>query len=87
MPGGPSGRSPVLDHFGMHIDAGQRVGLLGPSGAGKNTVFALLQRAFDPPRGSEVVCNSGQRLCNVSQASLHEAIGVVPQGHPARSAG
>ncbi|WP_233888537.1 ABC transporter ATP-binding protein [Paraburkholderia flagellata] len=73
------GRRPALDHFSVHIDAGQRVGLVGPSGAGKSTVFALLQRAFDPPRGSGAVCISGQRLCDVSLASLHEAIGVVPQ--------
>ncbi|HTR07595.1 MAG TPA: ABC transporter ATP-binding protein [Paraburkholderia sp.] len=73
------GRRPVLDHFSVHIDAGQHVGLVGPSGAGKSTVLALLQRFFDPPRGSGAVCISGQRLCDVNLASLHEAIGVVPQ--------
>ncbi len=73
------GRRPVLDHFSLHIDAGQRVGLVGPSGAGKSTVLALLQRTFDPPRGCGAVAVSGQRLCDVSLASLHEAIAVVPQ--------
>ncbi|MFP3643908.1 ATP-binding cassette domain-containing protein [Paraburkholderia sp. SIMBA_054] len=38
-----AGRRRVLDHFSLHIDAGQRVGLVGPSGAGKSTVLALLQ--------------------------------------------
>jgi ATP-binding cassette, subfamily B, bacterial len=73
------GRRRVLDHFSLHIDAGQRVGLVGPSGAGKSTVFALLQRAFDPPPGCGAVCISGQRLCDISLNSLHDAIGVVPQ--------
>jgi len=73
------GRRRVLDHFSLHIDAGQRVGLVGPSGAGKSTVFALLQRSFDPPHGSGAVCISGQRLCDISLNSLHDAIGVVPQ--------
>jgi ATP-binding cassette subfamily B protein len=69
----------VLEHFSLHIDAGQRVGLVGPSGAGKTTVLALLQRTFDPPRGAGAVSISGQCLVDVSLASLHEAIAVVPQ--------
>ncbi|MBP0595404.1 ABC transporter ATP-binding protein [Paraburkholderia sp. LEh10] len=73
------GRRRVLDHFSLHIDAGQRVGLVGPSGAGKTTVLALLQRTFDPPSGSGAVCISGQRLCDIDLNSLHNAIGVVPQ--------
>jgi ATP-binding cassette subfamily B protein len=74
-----AGRRRVLDHFSLHIDAGQRVGLVGPSGAGKSTVLALLQRAFDPPSGSGAVCISGQRLCDVSLGSLRDAVAVVPQ--------
>jgi len=73
------GRRRVLDHFSLHIDAGQRVGLVGPSGAGKTTVLALLQRSFDPQSGSGAVCISGQRLSDVSLNSLHNAIAVVPQ--------
>jgi ATP-binding cassette subfamily B protein len=73
------GRRPVLDHFSLHIDAGQRVGLVGPSGAGKSTVLALLQRSFDPPRYHGAVTISGQRLSDVSLASVKDAIAVVPQ--------
>ncbi|MBN3761879.1 ABC transporter ATP-binding protein [Burkholderia sp. Ac-20365] len=73
------GRRRVLDHFSLHIDAGQRVGLVGPSGAGKTTVLALLQRSFDPPSGAGAVCISGQRLRDISLGSLHDAVGVVPQ--------
>jgi ATP-binding cassette subfamily B protein len=74
-----AGRRPVLDHFSLHIDAGQRVGLVGPSGAGKSTVLALLQRSFDPSKGCGAVTISGQRLRDVSLASVKDAIAVVPQ--------
>ncbi|MCP3712511.1 ABC transporter ATP-binding protein/permease [Paraburkholderia sp. CNPSo 3274] len=73
------GRRRVLDHFSLHIDAGQRVGLVGPSGAGKSTVLALLLRCFDPAPGAGAVCISGQRLPDVSLKSLHDAVSVVPQ--------
>jgi ATP-binding cassette subfamily B protein len=73
------GRRPVLDHFSLHIDAGQKVGLVGPSGAGKTTILALLQRSFDLPKGFGAVAISGQRLADVSLASVREAIAVVPQ--------
>jgi ATP-binding cassette, subfamily B, bacterial len=73
------GRRRVLDHFSLHIDAGQRVGLVGPSGAGKSTVLALLQRSFDPQPGAGAVCISGQRLSDISLNSLHNVIAVVPQ--------
>jgi ATP-binding cassette, subfamily B, bacterial len=73
------GRRPVLEHFSLHIDAGQRVGLVGPSGAGKSTLLALVQRAFDPPKGCGAVTISGQRLCDMSLGSVKEAIAVVPQ--------
>ncbi|WP_069268997.1 ABC transporter ATP-binding protein, partial [Paraburkholderia nodosa] len=73
------GRRRVLDHFSLHIDAGQRVGLVGVSGAGKSTVLALLLRWFDPPAGAGAVCISGQRLCDVSLRSLHDAVSIVPQ--------
>ncbi|MFC6142790.1 ABC transporter ATP-binding protein [Paraburkholderia silvatlantica] len=73
------GRRRVLDHFSLHIDAGQRVGLVGPSGAGKSTVLALLLRWFDPPAGAGAVCISGQRLSDVSLKSLHDAVSFVPQ--------
>ncbi|WP_035514838.1 ABC transporter ATP-binding protein [Paraburkholderia nodosa] len=73
------GRRRVLDHFSLHIDAGQRVGLVGSSGAGKSTVFALLLRWFDPPAGAGAVCISGQRLSDVSLKSLHDSVSIVPQ--------
>jgi ATP-binding cassette subfamily B protein len=67
----------VLRDFTLHIPTGQRVGLVGRSGAGKSTVLALLQRAYDPERGSVLI--DEQDIGEVTQESLHRAIAVVHQ--------
>ncbi len=56
---------------------GERVGLVGPSGGGKSTVFALLQRFYDVQGGRILI--DGQDIARVTQESLREAIAVVPQ--------
>ena len=68
---------PVLDDVTVSIPAGRRVALVGPSGAGKSTVLALLQRNWDPTAGR--VRLDGVDLCDLTQASLRDAIGVVQQ--------
>jgi len=72
-----SGRRPVLKDFDLHIHAGERVGLIGPSGAGKSTIFALLQRFYDPQSGSVRI--SCQDISRVTLHSLQAAISIVPQ--------
>ncbi len=67
----------VFDTFNLQIPAGQRVGLVGRSGGGKSTVFALLQRFYDVQHGSVAI--DGQDISRVTQHSLREAISVVPQ--------
>jgi ATP-binding cassette subfamily B protein len=67
----------VLSDFTLHIPAGQRIGLVGKSGAGKSTVLALLQRAYDPERGCVLI--DEQNIGEVTQESLHRAIAVVHQ--------
>ncbi len=70
-------RRPILDHFDLHIEPGQRVGLIGKSGAGKSTVLALLQRFYDTQDG--VVKVDGQDVKGLTQDSLRHAIALVPQ--------
>ncbi|WP_454630591.1 ABC transporter ATP-binding protein [Bradyrhizobium cenepequi] len=67
----------VFDKFSLRIQPGQRVGLVGQSGGGKSTLFTLLQRFYDVPRGSITI--DGQDIARVTQQSLREAISVVPQ--------
>ena len=72
----PSGQT-VLKDFTLHVPGGQKVGLVGRSGAGKSTIVALLQRLYDP--GSGEVLIDGQIISHVTQASLRSSIAVVQQ--------
>ncbi len=70
-------RKPILDHFDLHIAAGQRVGLIGKSGAGKTTVLALLQRFYELQGGAIRI--DGEDIAMVTQDSLRHTIALVPQ--------
>src|SRR5579863_5461002 len=67
----------VFEDFNLRIEAGQRVGLIGESGGGKSTVFALLQRFYDVGAGRILI--DGQDIALVTQESLREQISTVPQ--------
>ena len=67
----------LFDNLSLRIEPGQRVGLVGQSGGGKSTLFALLQRLYDVERGGIFV--DGQDIRRVTQESLRAAIAVVPQ--------
>jgi len=67
----------LFDNLNLRIEPGQRVGLVGQSGGGKSTLFALLQRLYDVERGGIFV--GGQDIRRVTQDSLRAAIAVVPQ--------
>ena len=68
---------PVFVDFNLHIPAGQRLGLVGQSGAGKTTFVSLLLRQHEVAVGS--ICIDGQNIATVTQDSLPKAIAVVPQ--------
>ena len=72
----PDGRK-VFENFSLTLRRGQRVGLVGPSGSGKSSLFALLQRFYDVQRGRILI--DGQDISLVTQESLRAAIAVVPQ--------
>ena len=67
----------VFDDFDLHIPAGQRVGLVGMSGAGKTTLTKLLLRLSDIQEGHIYV--DGQDVAQCTQQSLRRQIAYVPQ--------
>jgi ATP-binding cassette subfamily B protein len=72
----PNGRG-VFENTSLRLQPGERVGLVGHSGGGKSTLFALLQRYYNLQGGRILI--DGQDISRVTQESLREAIAVVPQ--------
>lgn len=67
----------VLDHFSLRIAPGEKVGIVGRSGAGKTTLMNILLRLFDIGGGRILI--DGQDISLVDQESLRAQIGVVMQ--------
>ncbi|WP_246700691.1 ABC transporter ATP-binding protein, partial [Rhizobium sp. PEPV16] len=67
----------VIDNLSLDIKAGEKVGLVGRSGAGKTTLMNLLLRFYDLETGRITI--DGQDIAGVSQESLRSLIGVVTQ--------
>jgi ATP-binding cassette, subfamily B, bacterial len=67
----------ALDHVSFHAAPGERVALVGPSGAGKTTIFALLLRFYDPSRGKVEV--DGVSVNEADLAALRSQFALVPQ--------
>ena len=67
----------ALSHINLRVDAGETVALVGPSGAGKTTVFQLLLRFYDPQAGRIVVDGAATR--DVSLHDLRQRMAIVPQ--------
>jgi ATP-binding cassette, subfamily B, multidrug efflux pump len=71
------GKTPVIHDLNLHIRPGEKIGLVGRSGAGKSTVVNLLLRFYDLPQGRILI--DGQDIAEVTQDSLREQIGMVTQ--------
>jgi len=67
----------ILRGINVDIPAGQTIAIVGPSGSGKSTIGRLLFRFYDVTGGAVLI--DGQDVRDVTQDSLHRAIGVVPQ--------
>jgi ATP-binding cassette subfamily B protein len=67
----------ILDDISFDIPSGKKIAVVGPSGAGKSTLSRLLFRFYEADRGRILV--DEQDIRDVTQASLRENIGIVPQ--------
>ncbi|MGZ5111245.1 MAG: ABC transporter transmembrane domain-containing protein [Usitatibacter sp.] len=70
-------RSPSLAHLSLAVQPGETVAVVGPSGAGKTTLFQLLLRFYDPQEGS--ITLDGVEIRSLDLRTLRDAIGIVPQ--------
>ena len=70
-------QSPVLEDITFDIPSGSMVAFVGPTGAGKTTMAALLTRFYDPLSGQVLL--DGINLRDISLTSLRNQISVVPQ--------
>jgi ATP-binding cassette subfamily B multidrug efflux pump len=68
---------PVIDNLNLHIRPGEKIGLVGRSGAGKSTIVNLLLRFYDIPQGRVLI--DGQDISLATQDSLRAQIGMVTQ--------
>jgi len=71
------GRSRVIEDFSLHIRPGEKIGLVGRSGAGKSTIVNLLLRFYDVESGRILI--DGQDIAGVTQDSLRAQIAMVTQ--------
>ena len=68
---------PLLNGFNLTIRPGEKVGLIGRSGAGKSTIVNLLLRFYEPQSGT--ISIDGQNIGDVTQESLRAQFGLVTQ--------
>ena len=73
----PGTEHPVLSDISFSVSAGQTVAIVGPTGAGKSTLIALMVRLYDPTDGQILI--DGIPLTTVNPAALRARIGMVPQ--------
>ena len=67
----------VIDHLSLHVEPGETIAVVGPSGGGKSTLCQLIPRFYDVTEGSIMI--DGQDVRDVRKTSLRENIGIVQQ--------
>ena len=68
---------PLIDGFNLTIKKGQKVAIVGPTGAGKTTLINLIMRFYDPVSGD--ICINGESSLDITKESLRQKIGMVLQ--------
>jgi ATP-binding cassette subfamily B protein len=69
--------SAALGHLSLDIRPGETVAVVGPSGAGKTTLFQLFLRFYDPQAGA--IALDGVDISDLALHDLRDAVGIVPQ--------
>jgi ATP-binding cassette, subfamily B, bacterial len=69
--------TPALEQFSLDVMPGETIALVGPSGAGKTTVFQMLLRFYDPHSGS--ISIDGVRLVDADPQAVRQQMGLVSQ--------
>lgn len=67
----------ILEHFDLHVKAGQKIALVGPTGAGKTTVINMLTRFYDVASGAVNI--DGVNVKDIKLESLRKEVGVLMQ--------
>lgn len=67
----------LIEDFNLHVEQGQRIAIVGPTGCGKTTLINLLMRFYDVKKGR--ICVDGTDIRHVTRESLRESYGMVLQ--------
>lgn len=68
---------PLIENLNVHVNPGERVAIVGPTGCGKTTIINLLMRFYDVDRGE--ICVDGINIKNATRESLRTSYGMVLQ--------
>ena len=71
------GSSPILEHVSLRVEAGERIGIVGATGAGKSTFLSLVARFYDPESGEVLV--DGIDVRDLKLTSLRSQVSLVLQ--------
>ncbi len=74
---GYNAKTPVIKHLSAHIRPGQRVAIVGPTGAGKTTLVNLLMRFYDIDSGQILI--DGVDIAQMTRSSVRQLFGMVLQ--------
>ena len=73
------GRKIILDNLNLQLNNGQILGLLGPNGVGKTTIFNIITGLISPDFGSVIINSEKINTCPIYERTLKFKIGFVPQ--------